>query len=501
MPSAGLAGFAQGLAQSPLGNLGGLLLQREQLQAAREDRQQRKEYREGLKGLIDAGDFGAARGLAMSMGDFGTADALGRFKRESDMRGLQELYATDESPDKSESRMLAGESGLMADWNALRDADELRTFRRNKERREAEAHPVALDEARGRTEANRQNVRESEALFPTKVASASADLAAKELGLKGERKKQFENNLTSGAQSIFKRGPITNTAEGTAAIKGLTDGEREALEQRFGIGEGRDIVGLDVIIDGQGRRMVTARIRNENTGTTGPWTRGASARGDDPVVSIPLEEFNAQVAGMAGVRQGGQEWHATQDGRVLYNRKDGTVKTLDLIPKKGDLTKRHSEILKTHIVTGQGFAFDDQVDRKRSIAGQALTDAIDVHGTLPEITENKIVQMVARVLSTQNALSDALMNPKNNAQYRQALQELYIQTGILSAPQERRGDGLAAAPVPDSGDTRPARMPGRPRPTPPSGAPPAAQEGLRPDYMGGAWSPRYGLFEPAFGGG
>lgn len=85
----------------------------------------------------------------------------------------------------------------------------------------------------------------------------------------------------------------------------------EAIGRNLGLGPGRRVVG----VQRRGDRIVPL-IENESTGTTGPWTSGASADPGDRVLSMSLPEFGAMV----GIEQQGPAIeYGTSEANAIRN--------------------------------------------------------------------------------------------------------------------------------------------------------------------------------------
>ena len=469
---ASFGGFAQGLASSPLGNLPQLMIQREQLQNARQDREQKKKYETGLQTLIEKGDWGGAETLALSQRDYPAANAMRQSREESEREEFQTIYTADQSPDKSGAY----------EWSAGRGRMDLfqQAWGMDHERRAAVAGLAATEgqEARARamhdpnvaqarasvaatragTAATQQGTQQKGAAFQTELGRQRVALDREQTAAR-EARLAHESNLRQSAAGRLAAIPKNNltTASVTRAIKSMPPAERAVLERRIGLGDGRKLVGAQIVTDPQGRKWISATVENPNTGTTGPQTRNATGRPDDVVERMPLDSWMAE---MGALSKGKQEWNY-KDG-IMYNEKDGTYRVIGTTVKPGDVPARTRKNIDNAFPKGEGFSFNNEMDRKRAIAATAVYDAMDMHLEFTDRDEHRIVALVANILSSENPLSKALMNPQSEQEYESAVQELYFELGIL-APQDMAQSGLAGAPPPPP-PAQQAPLPTMPRP-------------------------------------
>ena len=74
----------------------------------------------------------------------------------------------------------------------------------------------------------------------------------------------------------------------------------------LGLGEGRQVVGMDIVQGPDGETMISPLVWNDQTQSAGPMTEMASADGDDQVVAVPLS-YIRQRAGIEEPAVGGAD--------------------------------------------------------------------------------------------------------------------------------------------------------------------------------------------------
>jgi len=313
---AGLGSFLQGFNSSPMGNLSGLLMQREQLQNAREDRERRKQQEQmqlenqerrqqvlaDLHGLAADPQLGpgAARDAALG---YGMTDIAEAYQGVIDSERAGQMHELDLGRKREELLQLRTDNALKTEKDLRQRFGEL-------------THDITGGTAEGWME-NADWINRSMALNPKEYQSM--------LGLQPHR-------IPKGLE--FAQAP-------------------------------------------DGRIMATVTIENEKTGTTGPATQNASADPNDMVEVIPLDSLVRVVNGWAGVEP--QE-EASLAGMGADRPKEFAPKGFDVrpTPDGGYLTvnKDTGQVSRTDPVAMR--TIENNVDRTFKRPG--MLDGIDMGG-------------------------------------------------------------------------------------------------------------------------
>ena len=290
----GLSGFVQGLANSPLGNLSGLMMQKENLQRHRKKAQQEDDdraYKQETLGLvkpfIDQGDWDSASKLAVSRGDndlattFQSKINLGEKKRQFDEN--QEFASAKFDESKTQ-------------W------DESLQLSQNQDVRSQQAHNLTT--------------------------------AGTERNLNIKSKHDFGSELLNVTGGNFQE--LASNPNSLAHVNRIIEKNTEMMQEWLDLPDGRVPIGLSIVTpEGGDEPLVTLDIYNKSSKSVGPATKNASNDPNDQVVTMRLSRFQGMMEKWAGVsrepKEGKYSLKELENGR--------TVKINELTGEVVDLSK------------------------------------------------------------------------------------------------------------------------------------------------------------------
>ena len=297
MSSYGLAGFTQGLARSPLGNLSGLMIQKENLQRHRKRAEQEetdRAFKEETLGLaqsfIEQGDWDSASKLALSRGDHDLATTfqskinLGEDRRQFDERqGLASAQFSEQQDQFDETQ------GLRE-----RTLDE-QTNQFNKK------FQITQD----------QNKRQEE--------THALTTAGTERNLNIKSKHDFGSELLNVTGGNFQE--LLSNPNSLAHVNRIIEKNPKMVQDWLDLPDGRVPIGLSIVTpEGGGEPQVTIDIYNKSSKSVGPATKNASNDPNDEVISMELSRFQGMMEKWAGVSR-----EPTEGKFSIKELGDGTI--------------------------------------------------------------------------------------------------------------------------------------------------------------------------------
>ena len=314
-----LGGLARGLASSPLGNLSGLLMQKEQLNhnrkmmAAEEQRmadakireQQEAEARARMQAqtsefsaLVAEGEMTPKEAslLSLASGDKDTANYFMKFgDTEADNQLDRDKFGHQQQMDKQKF-------GL-----SEREFD----------------HEQSMDKKQLGLDERKQDYTEKQGERAMTIKEADANMRSTDFwtGKADEVRQKAAGTLHA---ELSGGDPQSATARINDNIKNNPKFQA-ALQEILELGDNRQLRGVELVVGENGQPYITASVYNKGTGTVGPATMNASAAPGDTVQAMPLEAFKNILAQEAGLRGGGSGAGAGAGGGGKWKKHNETT--------------------------------------------------------------------------------------------------------------------------------------------------------------------------------
>ena len=291
-----LGGLARGLASSPLGNLSGLLMQKEQLKHNRKmagieeanAARAAQEAADAKQADIDKRTFLSEVGAALNSGEIDYKQA-GNAALEAGLADLAPLLwkQGDVTVDNTHQ-----ENVLAQNKDEFNRTHSLASARQAHDQRVDNAN-LGLDERRvGIAEANSKS----------QIAINEAEAQADNINFWEGKAEEVRKRVAGYSYTVLDNGGdvgkinsrIKNDPKFQAAVQELV----EAPENRV-------VRGIESIRDDNGDELFTVTLYNQKTNTVGPATKDGSASPDAEVEYYTREELMSVLAEKAGIKQGG----------------------------------------------------------------------------------------------------------------------------------------------------------------------------------------------------
>ena len=283
MASPGLAGFAQGLANSPLGNLPGLVQARNQIQMEKEkftawkqDRENARVQAENRKtGLMEADEIVKSGGTL--------PDAVDH---------LVSLGLTDDAQTLSNI-------GSNRNLNQYRQDSLAHTIDSSNK-----AHDLAVDRfEQGKDEFSQTHALSQQASDREDIRLMNTIEIAQEENARART--LFESGQSEEARQVAGRAwenmGWTPQDYGTPEFQGYVDelfrGQSQMVAKEYGISKDRIPIGAEFVETPNGIEVVP-KIWNKKTNSVGPMTEKGTSDGTDRVYSLPIERFDQMMKEM-----------------------------------------------------------------------------------------------------------------------------------------------------------------------------------------------------------
>ena len=310
MSSYGAAGFVRGLANSPLGNLSGLMMQKEKMQRFRKQQEQEEQDRAFkqetlslVQPFIDEGNWEGASKLALGRGDNEIANSLhrkitlGEDRRQFDERqGLASAQFEEQSEQFDERQGLAQSQFEESQSQFNKNLQ----IRQDQNKRQGEAHALTT--------------------------------AGTERNLNIKSKNDFASELLNVTGGNFQ--DLLKNPNSLAHVNRIIEKNPKMMQEWLDLPDGRVPIGLSIVNpEGGGEPLVTLDIYNKSTGSVGPATKNATNDPNDSVVTMRLSRFQGMMEKWAGVtkepKEGKFSIKELDDGTIIkINEKTG--KTADV---------------------------------------------------------------------------------------------------------------------------------------------------------------------------
>lgn len=285
--ASGLAGFAQGLASSPLGNLPQLMMMREELQFQREQRADSKAFTQQFESLIGAGDLAGAKALALGKGKFEVAEYLDAREQEEENIGLANIYATEGIEGLSAAALKLGRPEAITAYQNL----EVGSRKNELEMEQAEANVAAT---RAGTAARIGTERRAESALAADLAASRVATETGRFNLDQAKGAQFANEIRGALGAL---GPNATPDDVETVLTHFAQGNSEEMRKAFRLPKHRQPVGFEVVPGPDGELYVVPTIYNTRTKTVGPMTDKGTSDATDMVRPMRLSSFLGMLGG------------------------------------------------------------------------------------------------------------------------------------------------------------------------------------------------------------
>ena len=343
MASAGMAGFAQGLANSPLGNLPGLFQARESMKMEREkfetwkqDRlDQKQQQEERRSALADAGTIaeteglGAAADFLIGAGYVNEAQGLAGINQNRNRTGIaerQQDYA-ELSGDRAYGLQERQQNYAETMGNRQQDYREMSGDRQyGLAERQQDFAELSGDREYGLAE-RQQEMSEIHGMQDYNIKETQ--LA--EIRDQYQAGKQVE--AKAGVGQFYRQwSPQMGSPEYSGFVDDLFRNESDMMNKELRLGKDRLVIGAEVVTDPDGNQFVAPKILNKKTGTVGPMTQKASSDPSDSVLKMPVRQFDQMMKtmGTQPAEAGEQKWKMEDQGgvKVMVEENTGQIREL-----------------------------------------------------------------------------------------------------------------------------------------------------------------------------
>lgn len=289
MADAGLAGLFRGIAASPLGNLPGLMVAREELQHQREMRADTKAFKGEFERLINEGDLAGAKTLALGKGNFELADYMDRREREEQDVALSQVYAEGGLPAVHAAALEIGRPDLVTKFEDM-------AHQRASRGLGLEGMQVDIDAARQRMGlASTAEARAGET-HRADMAASGVKTATERFKLGQARRAQFATEIEGMLAGL---GPNASADDVESVLTHFTQSNSEMMRKAYRLPKHRIPVGFQAVTGPGGEMFVVPTIYNPETESTGPMTDKATSDLTDTVRPMRLSSFLGMLRGQA----------------------------------------------------------------------------------------------------------------------------------------------------------------------------------------------------------
>ena len=479
MASFGLSGFAQGLANSPLGNLPSLMMAKDQMKARKEDKaaraaeaEQMEMNNQQLQELVAGGDLKGASEFALTTGNYEAFEglqALSKRNQDETQWNAEQDFKQDELDWKQDK--FDKEHGLAVDTQDAEQGlnqDKL-DFEQNKFGQEH-----ALNQA---TQEGAQDV----AVWKAGQGQQELDFKIEESKSKDDsmRKKENTKNLAQKIKDVMGATRHGDQQQRSGEwLSRVFQKNSKIAEEMFDLESHRKIIGADIANSPNGP-MVSLQIYNTKTGTAGPATENGTADSGDNVMTLPLDAFMRVVDTYAGASGTGKE-KPTDDysvskigeGYGVLNKKTGKVEHIE----------KTKQAQHEHTMKRVGETIDQITKQPGTLAGlsdhipklRANAGLIATHAAQAGMDPSSAVYAVMSILQNSNLdVVKKFEKAKTLSEHASALEEILMRINPKKNPnnnQNNEGLRLAGNPpptiqnsgLPDPRATMPRRNTGPP---------------------------------------
>ena len=475
------SGFAKGLAQSSIGNLPQLLVQKEQLQVAREERNRLKSYRTDMSTMLGEGDFDAASERAISEGDLAALPAIAGKRDQTQRKAVSEAYAAGGLPAVRETTLGIGRADLL-------DAYEIREHN-------AELRPLSIGQAEANLGATQASTDAARGTAGRAADRHAGILEADKLTNLANRRGLERTELTELARSIEAGlGPAPTAEHAEAFLTRMAQDNSKAFARAFKLGSGRQIVGVDVVPDPQrpDDPLVALQVFNPGTKSVGPETARKSADPDDQVNYMRMSDVRRMLRQEAGIKTTGVgKWKSLPGGKGLYN--EGTSQVKRFRPTDWEVRKEQRDWV--DIMSDPKTGLMSSLDIDQTAYKAQLGMIASVLYEMGHENWQSIGNVAASLITKDNRFREMVMHGATVDEQEAGVQALFQHLGVLPPAQ------VAATAAPGSqrgaGDTHPGDV----MPVPPAAVSASPQNRLRagnvPATLSGPGTPMDIVIPPA----